>query len=83
MDLQQESDPIKPPWWPTFRRIVVFLLGVCVIIDALFDRNYVVPELIMGLILVGVLPLDDLVRLVTHSNRERDDDTGTGKHHQQ
>lgn len=47
------------------RRLVVFLLGVAVIIDALWDRQYVVPELIIGMILVGVLPIDEVIKSAT------------------
>ena len=53
------------------RRIVVFLLGVAVVVDALFDRNYVVPELIVGIILLGVLPIDDLLRSARRHPRDR------------
>ena len=44
------------------RRIVVFLLGVAIIIDALWDQDFVVPELIVGMIMVGVLPVDEFVK---------------------
>ena len=53
-----------PPWWQFLRRVVIFALGVAIIIDALWDQQYVVPELIVGLIMTGVLPLDDLAHLV-------------------
>ena len=51
------------------RRLVVFLLGVAVIIDALWDRQYVVPELIVGMILVGVLPIDEVIKSSTSRRR--------------
>lgn len=44
------------------RRLVIFILGVAIMIDALWDRQYVVPELIIGMIMVGVLPIDDFIR---------------------
>jgi hypothetical protein len=44
------------------RRLVIFVLGVAIMIDALWDRQYVVPELIIGMIMVGVLPIDDFIR---------------------
>lgn len=63
-----------PPWWPTFRRTVVFLLGCAVIIDALTQTTSSVGKLIIGLLMVGVLPVDDLLRLVRSERvRERDD----------
>ena len=50
-----------PAWFQLLRRVVVFALGAAVIIDALWDRQYVVPELIVGMIKVGVLPIDEVV----------------------
>lgn len=38
--------------------MVVFLLGVLVILDALIGEGNAVPELIVGTVLVGVLPLE-------------------------
>jgi hypothetical protein len=52
-----------------FRRVIVFLLGMAVIIDALWDRSYVVPELIIGMILVGVLPIDEVIKSMTSRRR--------------
>lgn len=60
-----------PHWWDVFRRVVVFLLGVVVIIDSLIEKQTAsVGKLIVGLIMVGVLPLDDLVRLAYRRNRQ-------------
>lgn len=44
------------------RRVVIFVLGVAIMIDALWDRQYVVPELIIGMIMVGVLPIDEFIK---------------------
>ena len=55
-------------WWGMLRRVVIFLLGVAIIIDALWDKSFVIPELIIGMILVGILPLEDFVRLVLRRN---------------
>lgn len=58
--------------WERFariRRLIIFLLGVAIMIDALTDRSYVVPELIVGMIMVGVLPIDDFVKSLTRSRR--------------
>lgn len=38
------------------RRTVVFLLGVLTILDALANSTYVIPKLIIGMIMVGILP---------------------------
>ena len=58
------------PLWQLFRRVVIFLLGVAVIIDALWDQKFVVAELVVGLILVGILPLDDFMRIVMRRRGE-------------
>ena len=58
-----------PRWWDAFRRIVTFLLGVAVILDSLLEKNTAtVGKLVVGMVLVGVLPLDDLVALRTGRN---------------
>lgn len=55
-------------YWQAFRRVVTFLLGVAVVVDALWDQNFVIPELVVGMILVGILPLEDFVRIVRRRN---------------
>jgi ACR3 family arsenite efflux pump ArsB len=42
--------------------VVVFLLGVLVILDAVIGTGDSLPELIIGTVLVGVLPLEYVVR---------------------
>jgi hypothetical protein len=42
--------------------VVVFLLGVLTILDALLGKGDALPELIIGTVLVGVLPLESVVR---------------------
>jgi hypothetical protein len=64
-------EPRWPYWWQFFRRVVIFLLGCAVIIDALWDQKFVGAELVVGLILVGVLPIDDFVALIAR-RRHRD-----------
>lgn len=66
----------EPAWYtrsgfPYIRRMVVFCLGVAIMIDALWDRQYVVPELIIGMIMVGVLPIDETLKsLAKRRNRD-------------
>ena len=55
--------------WLMARRLVTFVLGVAVIIDALWEKQDVVAELVIGLLLVGVLPLEDLIRLLDRRGR--------------
>jgi hypothetical protein len=55
-----------PPWWQWVRRIGIFALGAAVIIDSLVEKNYPsLGKLIIGLLMVGVMPLDDLLRALT------------------
>ena len=46
--------------WPAVRAVIVFCLGVAIILDALIGRSEVVPKLVVGMVMVGVLPLDSL-----------------------
>jgi hypothetical protein len=72
--MTDEPDEVLEPSWfrtgfPFIRRLVVFLLGVAIMIDALWDRQYVVPELIIGMIMVGVLPLDEVLKSMMSRRR--------------
>ena len=60
-----------PAWFQLARRLIIFALGAAVIIDALTDKQYVVPELLIGMIMVGVLPLDDFAHLLRRNGRAR------------
>ena len=58
--------PNPPRWWQTWtiiRRVGVFVLGAAVIIDALARGDNPWPEILIGAIMVGALPLDTLPAL--------------------
>ena len=40
---------------------MLFLLGVVVIVDGIFSSNTPVPEIVTGLVLLGLVPIDDLM----------------------
>lgn len=61
-------------WWLLVRRVVTFVLGCAVIIDALLATVVSIGELVIGLILVGVLPIDDLFRLARRGRRAGSDE---------
>jgi hypothetical protein len=60
-----------PRWWGVFRRVVVFLLGCAVIVDSLIGDKGTTGKLVVGLLMVGVLPLDDLVKLVARRRLDK------------
>ena len=43
------------------RQVILFLLGVVVIIDGIASSGTPVPEIVTGLVLIGYVPLDDLM----------------------
>jgi hypothetical protein len=55
----------RQSFWRLFesvRRVVVFLLGVLIIVDGLIgETDNQVPMLVIGMVMVGVLPLENLV----------------------
>lgn len=67
-----------PPRWERLfrclRRVVLFLLGVIVILDGLAQSN--ARLLVVGLILAGVLPLDDVLRMFARRPNRDDEDEG-------
>jgi hypothetical protein len=60
------------------RRIVVFVLGIAIILDGLIGDTFTVPELIIGMIMVGVLPIENLTnwRPFNFDKKELIDRTG-------
>ena len=52
-------------WWMAFRRVVTFLLGVAVIVDSLIEKNTAtVGKLIVGLLLIGIPPIEDMIKVM-------------------
>jgi hypothetical protein len=64
--------------WAWFRRVVVFGLGIFVILDAVSSKGNPIAELIVGMIMVGALPLDDVLaqarRVHINGNQKEKDD---------
>jgi hypothetical protein len=51
-------------FWKSFeaiRRITIFILGTLVIIEGLYDQDVPVKSIILGMIMIGVLPIEDLL----------------------
>jgi len=66
-------------WWPVFeavRRLSIWVLGVLVILEGLYDDDIPVKSIILGMIMIGVLPLEDL--LPWHKKHNKDRDAGNG-----
>ncbi len=51
-------------WWQLTREVVTFALGVAVVLDALLEPHTSVPELVVGLVMIGVLPLERLLAAI-------------------
>jgi hypothetical protein len=56
-------------WWRWVREVITFALGVAVIIDALTSATTPLSELIVGLVMVGVLPLERLLAVIGDRRR--------------
>jgi hypothetical protein len=50
----------------------VFVLGVAIIIEALTAQYTPIAELVIGMIMVGVLPLDDFIEFMTVRHKAKD-----------
>jgi hypothetical protein len=56
------------------RRVVVFLLGVWTIINALWHPDERVSQLLIGMVMVGVLPIENIFSWrVTRTDRRTPD----------
>jgi hypothetical protein len=51
-------------WWQAIREVVTFALGVAVILDSLISGDHSFGELIAGLVMIGILPLDRLIAAI-------------------
>lgn len=63
---------VMPRWWRLFQRVVIFGLGVWTIVDALTEESTAsssTVKLIVGLVMVGVLPVEDIIRAGRHGGR--------------
>ena len=59
-----DEDGWRGSWWwvgwTVFRRVAVFLLGVALLVDGLSRGADPWPELLIGALMVGAFPLEDL-----------------------
>ena len=55
-----------------FRRIVIFLLGVLCFLKGILYPENAIPQLIIGMIMIGVLPIEDLWLRPRFRRREQD-----------
>jgi hypothetical protein len=61
--LDRSTERHIAPW----RRVILFALGVAVIVDAMASAGQQLGQLIVGLVLVGLVPVDEfLSRLGRH-----------------
>lgn len=60
-------------FWKVFdaiRRITIFILGTLVITEALYNEDVPIKSIILGMIMIGILPLEDLLPW-SRKNEER------------
>jgi hypothetical protein len=55
------NDPLDAPLWPGLRRLTLFVLGVFVIINGVVTQGQNVGQLLIGALLIGMIPLDELI----------------------
>jgi hypothetical protein len=49
----------KPSWFRLLRQVIIFFMGVGIILYAVVSQGHDVPFLITGLILIGLVPIDE------------------------
>jgi hypothetical protein len=65
------ADIVGPAWFDLTRRIIIFILGVVVILYAVVSSGHDIPFLVCGLILIGVLPIENFVRISILRKQEK------------
>jgi hypothetical protein len=61
---------VVPAVWVGLRRLVLFVLGVAVILDGLVGASPNVGQLIVGAVLVGIVPVDEMLSDIGHRRRD-------------
>jgi len=63
----------EPRWFWLLRRVLTFILGIIVIVDSLVEKDEAsVGKLVVGLLMIGIPPVDDLVRLVGRNGHKKE-----------
>jgi hypothetical protein len=63
----------EPHWFWMLRRVLTFVLGIVVILDSLLEKNEAsVGKLVVGLLMIGIPPVDDLVRLIGRNGHKKE-----------
>jgi hypothetical protein len=52
---------VTPGWWDFTRQLAIFCLGVSLIIYAVITPNHGIRILITGLILIGMIPIENFL----------------------
>ena len=60
------------------RQVILFLLGVVVIVDGIVSSGTPVPEIVTGLVLIGLVPIDDLMSRIPRPAQESPPPKDTG-----
>ena len=59
--MAERPDPLSAPLWPGLRRLILFILGVGVIVDAMASNGQNLGQLLVGSLLIGIIPVDELL----------------------
>jgi hypothetical protein len=58
-------------------RSLVFTLGLLILLDAIFEKPSQILMILVGLVLMGIISVDQLVSLVMRNREEEKNGTGT------
>jgi hypothetical protein len=72
--MANRPDPLSEPLWPGLRRLILFVLGVFVIVNAVATNGQNVGQMIIGTLLIGLIPVDELFAHIGQRWRLRRDD---------
>ena len=61
-----------PYWLLIIRQVIVFGLGVAIIIRSVWVESKNIAYLVMGLILIGIVPIEDTINRLIHRQEKKD-----------
>lgn len=61
-----------PKWFRFARQVVIFLLGIGILLYSVVSQGHDVPFLITGLILVGIIPVEDALSRISRRESRRE-----------
>jgi hypothetical protein len=73
-DLAERLGGTFEKWFDVVRVVVIFTLGVFLIVYAVVTSGHDIPFIVTGLVLIGLVPIDQFMQRLPRRQQEEDED---------